>query len=237
VTRLAHLAAVPALLLLLAACSRHAPPAAAPRPAPRAALPPPLEAEDLEYLRARTLGVPVAGLRVRALTSSFDAPRDGGRRLHLALDLLAARGTPVLSADDGRIWKLRSNALGGITIYATDPEERFVYYYAHLDRYHDGVIEGMAVLRGDTLGYVGTTGNAPPTVPHLHFQVARLGPDRRWWAGTPVDPLPFLHDDVPGRRPAAVAGGTASEGGRPGRVRKDSPVGADSTRRGGAQRP
>lgn len=221
--RLASLArlALPALLLLTA-CSRRPAPEAAPRPTARATLPPALAAEDLDSLRARTLGVPVAGLRVRALTSSFAAPRDGGRRLHLALDLLAPRGTPVLSADDGRIWKLRSNALGGITIYATDPGERFVYYYAHLDRYHDGLAEGMSVLRGDTLGYVGTTGNAPPTVPHLHFQIARLGADRRWWAGTPVDPLPFLHDVAPARRPAVAAGARVPDSSGV-RVRKDAP--------------
>ncbi|HEY0779983.1 MAG TPA: M23 family metallopeptidase, partial [Gemmatirosa sp.] len=117
------------------------------------------------------------------------------------------RGTPVLAADDGRVWKVRWNALGGNTIYAVDPLERFVYYYAHLDRYRDGLAEGAAVQKGDTLGFVGTTGNAPPDVPHLHFQVARLGADRRYWAGTPVDALPFLRaaDAARARRAASAA--------------------------------
>jgi murein DD-endopeptidase MepM/ murein hydrolase activator NlpD len=107
---------------------------------------------------------------------------------------MAPRGTPVLSADDGRIWRLRVGGIGGITVYATDPAQRFVYYYAHLDRYHPGLVEGAAIARGDTLGYVGNTGNAAATAPHLHFQVSALGDDRRYWGGTPVDPLPFLQE-------------------------------------------
>ncbi len=147
--------------------------------------------EDLAYLRERELLVPVAGVRVTKIVGTFDDDRSGGRTHH-ATDILAARGTPVLAADEGRVWKMRSNALGGITIYAVDPLERFVFYYAHLDHYRDGLVEGATVQKGDTLGYVGTTGNAPPDTPHLHFQVARLGADKRWWAGTPVDVLPFL---------------------------------------------
>lgn len=147
--------------------------------------------EDLAYLRERELAVPVAGARAAKIAGSFDDDRSGGR-VHHATDILAPRGTPVLAADEGRVWKMRSNALGGITIYAVDPLERFVFYYAHLDHYRDGLAEGASVQKGDTLGYVGTTGNAPPDVPHLHFQVSRLGADRRWWAGTPVDVLPFL---------------------------------------------
>jgi hypothetical protein len=198
----------PLLAALLTACAGRVPGPGRPT-AP--VLPPAPSAEDVERLRARQLRVPVAGVRVSDIPDTFADAR-GGDRLHLAVDLLAPRGTPVLSADDGRLWKLRSNALGGITIYATDPEERFVYYYAHLDRYRDGLAEGMPLLRGDTLGYVGTTGNAPPNVPHLHFQVARLGADRRWWTGAPVDPLPFLREAagepvraVAARRPPPTA--------------------------------
>ncbi len=189
------LASAPLAALLLTACAglRPAPPARPGAPAPAAnRLPAPPSAEDVERLRARRLQLPVAGVRVEQVRDAFADGR--GDRLHLAVDIMAPRGTPVLSADDGRIWKLRSNNLGGITIYTTDPEERFVYYYAHLDRYRDGLTEGMSVLRGDTLGFVGTTGNAPANVPHLHFQVARLGEDRRWWTGTPIDPLPFLRE-------------------------------------------
>ena len=180
-----------ALVSLLAACAggRRAP--TVPRPTVPV-LPPAVSAADMEYLRDRALAVPVAGVRARDVRSSFDASR--GDHLHDAVDIMAPRGTPVLSADDGRVWKIRSNNLGGLTIYAVDPGERFVYYYAHLDRYRRGLVEGQAIARGDTLGYVGTTGNAPPNAPHLHFQVSRIGPDRKWWTGTPVDPTPVLRD-------------------------------------------
>ena len=203
----------PLIAALLTACAGRMPAPARPS-AP--VLPPAPSAEDVERLRARQLRVPVAGVRATDIPDTFADAR-GGDRLHLAVDLLAPRGTPVLSADDGRLWKLRSNALGGITIYATDPEERFVYYYAHLDRYRDGLVEGMPLLRGDTLGFVGTTGNAPPNVPHLHFQVARLGADRRWWTGAPVDPLPFLREAA-GEPVRALASRRASSVGRTTRV-------------------
>jgi murein DD-endopeptidase MepM/ murein hydrolase activator NlpD len=124
--------------------------------------------------------------------------RDGGARTHQALDILAKRGTPVLSADGGTILRLTKSTLGGITIYATDPERRFVFYYAHLDGYAAGLREGQAVARGEVIGYVGTTGNAPKNTPHLHFQVMRYVDARTWWGGPPLDPRPFLSQ--PGAR-------------------------------------
>lgn len=144
------------------------------------------------YLRARPLVMPVAGADATRVRDSFADARDGGARVHRAIDIMAPRGTPVLAADDGKILRMRSNTLGGITIYASDPAGRIVYYYAHLDRYHPGREEGMTIARGDTLGYVGTTGNAPANAPHLHFQVMRVLADGRWWDGEPVNPLPLL---------------------------------------------
>ena len=148
---------------------------------------------DVDYLRTRDLVVPVAGVTVDRIPDTYKAPRgrDGSRR-HEAVDIMAPRGTPVLSADDGRVLKLRKNAAGGTTIYATDPDERIIYYYAHLDRYHEPIREGMKLAKGDTIGFVGTTGNAPKNVPHLHFQIMRMPADRRWWGGEPIDPLPLL---------------------------------------------
>ena len=148
---------------------------------------------DVDYLRTRQLLVPVAGVSVDRIPDTYKAPRgrDGSRR-HEAVDIMAPRGTPVLSADDGRVLKLRKNAAGGTTIYATDPDERIIYYYAHLDRYHEPIREGMKLAKGDTIGFVGTTGNAPRNVPHLHFQIMRMPADRRWWGGEPIDPLPLL---------------------------------------------
>jgi murein DD-endopeptidase MepM/ murein hydrolase activator NlpD len=147
---------------------------------------------DLAYLRGRRLLLPVANVRPADLPNTFDEARAGGARRHDALDIRVARGTPVLSADAGRITKLFTSDAGGLTIYASEPSGRFVYYYAHLDRYDPRVREGMPVSRGDTIGYVGTTGNAPPNTPHLHFAVMKLGDPKRWWDGAAINPYPLL---------------------------------------------
>jgi murein DD-endopeptidase MepM/ murein hydrolase activator NlpD len=148
-------------------------------------------ADDIERLRQRVLAVPVLGKYPADVANSFLDGRSGGRQ-HNAADIMAPRGTLVLSADDGVIRRLSRNALGGITIYATDPDERFVYYYAHLDGYAPELQVDQRVRRGDVLGYVGTTGNAPPSAPHLHFQIMRLLDRDRLWDGVPIDPKPFL---------------------------------------------
>ena len=141
-------------------------------------------------LVAKHLIVPVEGVDPARLRDSYDAPR--GERVHSAVDILAPRGTPVLSADSGRVFRLRRNPAGGITVYALDPEEQFVYYYAHLERYREGLAEGMTLAQGDVLGYGGTTGNAPPNTPHLHFQMMRYRGDGKWWDLEPINPLPWL---------------------------------------------
>jgi peptidoglycan LD-endopeptidase LytH len=105
---------------------------------------------------------------------------------------MAPRGTPVVAVDDGVITKLFRSVAGGITIYQYDAGEKFVYYYAHLDRYRDGLKEGQVVQRGDVIGFVGSSGNAPAAPPHLHFTIFLLGPEKRWWRGTPVNPYPYL---------------------------------------------
>jgi len=134
--------------------------------------------------------VPVAGIPPSKISDTFRARR--GDRIHSALDIMAPRGTPVISADAGKVFKIRSNTLGGLTIYALDPGERFVYYYAHLDRYAEGLREGESLQPGDVIGYVGTTGNAPPNAPHLHFQLLTYRGQGRWWDGDPLDPRPYL---------------------------------------------
>jgi murein DD-endopeptidase MepM/ murein hydrolase activator NlpD len=129
----------------------------------------------------------VDGIPASALVSSFSDAR-GSSRKHEAIDILAPRGTNVLAVEDGTIAKLFTSAAGGLTIYEFDPSNRYVYYYAHLDHYAWGLKEGAEVKRGDVIGYVGTTGNAPENTPHLHFAISRLGADHRWWEGTPLDP-------------------------------------------------
>jgi peptidoglycan LD-endopeptidase LytH len=165
-----------------------------------AAAPPPIGedvADDVRALRGKDLIVPVSGLKASSLHSTFGELR-GDARAHEALDILAPRGTPVVAATDGRIVKLFTSARGGLTIYQFDPEERYCYYYAHLDGYAANLKEGDVVKKGETLGYVGTTGNAAPGTPHLHFAINRLGPDKHWWEGEPIDPyLAFADRDGP----------------------------------------
>jgi murein DD-endopeptidase MepM/ murein hydrolase activator NlpD len=135
--------------------------------------------------------VPVAGVSPDEVPDNFRAPRGGGR-IHHAVDIRAPRGTPVLSADDGRVLRLHRNRKGGLTIYATDPSERFVYYYAHLDAYRHGLARGAHLIRGQVIGFVGTTGNAHRREPHLHFQMMVRRKDRRPWGGEAIDPRLFF---------------------------------------------
>ena len=121
---------------------------------------------------------------------SFYEARAGHR--HEAVDILAPRNTPVRAVQAGTIAKLFFSRQGGITLYQFDPSGRLCYYYAHLQRYADNLHEGDAVAQGQVLGYVGTTGNAPPNTPHLHFAVFEVGDDRRWWKGKAIDPYPLL---------------------------------------------
>lgn len=143
------------------------------------------------YLRSREMMVPVDGVRPEDLTDTFNARRSGGRT-HNALDVMARRGTPVVAADAGIVRRISTNPLGGNTVYVVDHARRFVHYYAHLDRYARGLREGMEVRKGDLLGTVGTTGNAPANAPHLHYQLLRYKDARLWWTGDPVNPLPYL---------------------------------------------
>jgi murein DD-endopeptidase MepM/ murein hydrolase activator NlpD len=146
---------------------------------------------DMEYLRSRQIIVPVAGADMSRVEDSFNDPRDG-ERVHRAIDILAPRGTPILSADDGRIMRMTTSTLGGISMYAVDPDQRIVYYYAHMDRYNDVMTPGRNISKGDTLGFVGTTGNAPKNTPHLHFQVMRWPADGKYWNGDPINPFDLL---------------------------------------------
>jgi peptidoglycan LD-endopeptidase LytH len=139
-----------------------------------------------------SLAIPVVGVQASELRDSFSAHRAGHE--HQAIDILAPRGTPVVAAVDGRVRKLFTSAAGGISIYETDPSENIIYYYAHLDRYADGLLEGMPLRRGDVIGYVGTTGNAPRNTPHLHFAIVILPPTKEWWKGDPIDPYPILKE-------------------------------------------
>lgn len=138
----------------------------------------------------RDLAIPVRGVEEDELYDSFDDAR--GTRVHRAIDIMAARGTPVLAADDGTIRKLFTSKAGGLTIYQFDPTETYAYYYAHLDAYARGLREGAPVRKGAIIGFVGSSGNASPTAPHLHFAIFRLTMDKQWWKGEPVNPYSIL---------------------------------------------
>ncbi len=146
---------------------------------------------DLATLAAALI-IPVQGVASRDLRDSYLEPRGGGSRTHEALDIPAPRGTPVLSALDGRVLRKYSSKDGGLMIYAADAGEKFILMYAHLDRYADGISDGTTLRKGDIIGYVGTTGNAPPNVPHLHFAISRAADIRDWWRGKAINPFPLL---------------------------------------------
>jgi murein DD-endopeptidase MepM/ murein hydrolase activator NlpD len=135
--------------------------------------------------------VPVEGVKAADLADTFGQPR-GGERRHEALDIMAPKGTRVVAANDGKLVKLFTSKPGGLTAYQFDPSEKYAYYYAHLDHYAPGLKEGAQLKRGDLIGFVGTTGNADPATPHLHFAVVELTPEKQWWKGTPVNPYPLL---------------------------------------------
>ncbi len=138
------------------------------------------------------LAVPVAGVSRKAIADSWNDARGGGLRGHHGTDIMAPGGTPVLAAAPGRVEKLFRSGLGGITLYVRSPDRRWTYYYAHLAGYAAGIREGMAVKAGDTLGYVGDTGDAGVGNYHLHFALTKMQPAERWYQGENVNPYPLL---------------------------------------------
>lgn len=141
--------------------------------------------------------MPVQGVLPSALRDTFGDGRDNNGRGHEAIDIMAPRGTPVLVVDDGRIVKLFTSQPGGLTVYQFDPSGQLAYYYAHLDAYAPGLAEGQQLRRGSLIGYVGSSGNANPDAPHLHFAMFRLGPEKQWWKGEPINPFQLLGGSTP----------------------------------------
>jgi murein DD-endopeptidase MepM/ murein hydrolase activator NlpD len=139
------------------------------------------------------LAIPVAGVTRQQLSDTFTQARAGGARAHDAIDIMAPRGTPVVAAAPGRVEKLfDSKGGGGLTVYVRSADGQWIYYYAHLDRYAPGLAEGQAVQRGTVLGTVGSTGNANPAGPHLHFAIHRMVPGEKWHQGSAINPYPLL---------------------------------------------
>lgn len=154
--------------------------------------PPVAVAESVEVGPAG-LAIPVAGIKANQLTDTYTQARAGGARVHDAIDIMAAEGTPVIAATDGKVEKLFfSDGGGGITAYVRSPDQRWSYYYAHLQGYAPGLAEGQQVKRGQVIGRVGHTGNANPGGPHLHFAINKMQPGEKWHQGTPINPYPLL---------------------------------------------
>jgi murein DD-endopeptidase MepM/ murein hydrolase activator NlpD len=178
---------------------KHAAPPIAPALSPvmpphsPAAVPGPF-VQPQAVIPSTTLIIPVAGVVRSQLTDTWGAARAQGRT-HEGIDILAPQGTPVIAATSGRIVKFFDSERGGVTIYEFDTNERFVYYYAHLLARAPGLAEGYQVRQGQAIGYVGMTGNAP--VPHLHFEVERLGPEHHWWRAESINPFPLLMTGQP----------------------------------------
>jgi murein DD-endopeptidase MepM/ murein hydrolase activator NlpD len=134
------------------------------------------------------LRVPIEGSDVESWKGGFDERRGGGSRGHEAVDILSPRNTPVHAVEAGTVAKIFESKAGGHTVYQFSPDGQLVYYYAHLEHYADGLHEGQPIVQGDVIGYVGTSGNAPPNTPHLHFAIFDMGHDKRWWQGHAIDP-------------------------------------------------
>lgn len=149
--------------------------------------------------------LPVQGVLPLQLRDTFTDARSEGR-VHDAIDIMADAGTPVLAVADGTVEKLFDSKRGGLTIYQFEPSGRWCYYYAHLQRYADGLAEKQVIKRGEVIGYVGSTGNASAEAPHLHFEVHVLGPEKQWWKGESINPYPLLKSTVlmPGAASAAT---------------------------------
>jgi murein DD-endopeptidase MepM/ murein hydrolase activator NlpD len=133
---------------------------------------------------------PIEGLKLSELHDTFDELHFGHR--HEAIDIMKPRGTAIHPVAGGTIRKLHFSKAGGNTIYQFGDDAKYCYYYAHLDRYAEGLHEGQHVSTNDVIGYVGTSGDAAPNAPQLHFAINLLAPDKRWWHGTPIDPYPLL---------------------------------------------
>ncbi|MFL6212508.1 MAG: M23 family metallopeptidase [Blastocatellia bacterium] len=151
----------------------------------------PVSDADLNYIAARNLLIPVAGVTADQLRDTFTQARSEGRQ-HDAIDILALQGTPVLATADGVVVKLFQSDRGGVTLYQLDPSGRYVYYYAHLMRYADGIAEGKQLRRGDVIAYVGDTGNAGTGNYHLHFAISKMTSPRQWNGGEAINPYPLL---------------------------------------------
>lgn len=176
----------PAMILPIKATKSPSPPSTA-----TTAVPPVIVAPTSAKSPSLLLLIPVVGIKASQLTDTYTDARSNGR-IHDGIDIMAPSGTKVIAAGDGTVVKLFYSNQGGLTVYEFDPTEKFIYYYAHLDSYAPGLVEGKQLRRGDPIGLVGSSGNASEAAPHLHFEVSVLGPEKLWWKSTAINPYPLL---------------------------------------------
>lgn len=157
-----------------------APASPAPAPAPAA-------------VKSGPLVIPVSGVQPNQLTDTWGQSRAEGAREHHAIDIMAPRGTPVIAAAAGTVEKLFESKDGGHTIYIRRTDPAWVDYYAHLDTYAPDLREGLAIKAGQQIGTVGSTGDADPNAPHLHYEIKQMAAGEKWWQGTDINPYPILH--------------------------------------------
>jgi murein DD-endopeptidase MepM/ murein hydrolase activator NlpD len=152
---------------------------------------PTMDALTNSFVGKLKLIIPVAGVKPEQLLDTFTDARSEGR-VHDAIDIPAPAGTPVLAAADGEIVKLFQSERGGSTIYQLSTDKRLIFYYAHLQRYADGLVQGKFVKQGEVIAYVGDTGNAGAGNYHLHFSISIVADPKRYWEGTNINPYPLL---------------------------------------------
>lgn len=154
--------------------------------------PPPSRPSERAAIETGALVIPVDGVKREDLADTWGQSRAGGARRHNAIDIMAPRGTLVVAAAPGQVEKLFDSKDGGRTVYVRSPDRSTIHYYAHLDAYAAGLREGRQVRTGEVLGTVGSTGNASPDAPHLHFEIKRMTEGEGWWQGEEVNPYPLL---------------------------------------------
>lgn len=160
--------------------------------APKKQAAPRIALEPVTPVQVGVLAIPVVGVKVSQLFDTYNDTRDKGLRIHDAIDIMAPRGTPVIAAGPGKVEKIWASEKGGNTVYVRSADRKVVYYYAHLDGYAASLHEGDTLRAGDPIGTVGSTGNASPDGPHLHFAVMVTDPTGSWSSGLAVNPYPLL---------------------------------------------
>ncbi len=158
------------------------------------ATPETVQTPAVEY-PADQLMIPVKGVKRDQLQDTYNDARNDNR-VHTAIDIMAAQGTPVMAATDGEITKFLDSNLGGITIYQYSTDKKLVYYYAHLQKRDENIQEKQFVKRGTVIGYVGDTGNAGAGNFHLHFSIYEIETPEKYWEGNNINPFPLLKNGI-----------------------------------------